>query len=147
MTSVIVASLIPIARKTSDAWVAVAYNGALVSTCLTISHVRSRSVNGGPTIHMAKTRGIKLIRPEDNAIVIQATKRHAAKAKVFLPGPLSVSTAPRAIAEVTLSKRSGATVCRNTLSESPAGSRTGCSMMSLLASRILLALWRYGDRG
>src|SRR6266581_2317235 len=145
MISVIVVSLIPIARKTSDTWVVVAYNGTLVSTCLTIRHVRSRSVNGGPTIHTAKTRGIKLIRPEDSAIVIQATKRHAAKAKAFLPGPLSISTAPRAIAKVTISKRRGAAVCRNILSELRACSRTGCSMMSFLASAILLVLWRYGD--
>src|SRR5258706_15480735 len=37
-----------------------------------------------------------------------ATKRHAAKAVAFLPGPLTAFKAPRAIAEVTISKRSGA---------------------------------------
>src|SRR6266853_4700743 len=105
MISVIVASSTPIARRTSDAWVAIGYNGALVSTRLTISHVRSRSANGGPTIHIAKTRGTALMRPEASAIAIQATKRHAAKAEALLPGPLNAFRAPRAIAEVEISKR------------------------------------------
>src|SRR6266705_3832708 len=105
MISVIVARSTPIARRTSDPWVAIGYNGTLVSKCLTISHVRSRSAKEGPTIHIAKTRDIELMRPDDSDIGTQATKRHAAKAETFLPGPLSAFTAPRAIAEVEISKR------------------------------------------
>ncbi len=124
MISVMVVSSTPIARKTSDARVAIGYDGTLVSTCLTISHLRSRSVNGVPTIHIAKTRGIELMRPEDSAIAIQATKRHAAKTNAFLPGPLSAFKAPRAIAEVEISKRNSAMFFRSNPSGFPVCSRT-----------------------
>jgi len=65
---------------------------------------------------MAKTRGIELMRPEDSAIVVQATKRHTAKAEAFLPGLLSAFKAPRAIAEVEITERNGAMFFRSNLS-------------------------------
>ena len=107
-----------------------------------MSHVRSRSTNGGPTIHMVKTTGIRLSRPEE----IQQTNKHVDKAAIFLPGVLRICRTLREIVEVTNLNRNGGAGYRNILSEFPVCSMATRAMSSFVESRIPI-LRSYALRG